>query len=188
MVPDERRMPAAMAVLPIRTFGDPGLRQRAREVERITDVHRRLAADMLETMRAAPGVGLAAPQVGVLERMFVWEVDDENGAIVNPVIVASSDEQSVHEEGCLSVPGLYRDVTRPSRVEVEGLDLDGNPLSRSLEGFVARVWQHEIDHLDGILFVDRLPSDERKEALATLRSQALGITQPPPPPPVEERL
>src|SRR5918996_3428476 len=108
-----------MAVLPIRTFGDPGLRQRAREVDKITDVHRRLADDMLETMRAAPGVGLAAPQVGVLERIFVWEVDDEHGAVVNPVITESSDEEAVYEEGCLSVPGLYHEVTRPARIEVE---------------------------------------------------------------------
>jgi peptide deformylase len=172
MVP-RRRLPDAMAVLGIRTFGDPGLRQRAGEVDKITDVHRRLVDDMLETMRAAPGV---------------WEVEDEHGAVVNPVIVASSDEDSVYEEGCLSVPGLYQDVSRPARIEVEGFDLDGNPLSKSLDGFMARVWQHEIDHLDGVLFIDRLSSEERREALSTLRSQALGITPPPPAPPVEERL
>jgi peptide deformylase len=177
-----------MAVLRIRTFGDPGLRERAREVDRITDVHRRLVDDMLETMRAAPGVGLAAPQVGVLERIFVWEVDEEHGAVVNPVIVESSDEEAVYEEGCLSVPGLYREVSRPARIKVEALDLDGNPLSISLDEFKARVWQHEIDHLDGVLFIDRLPADQRREALATLRSQALGITPPPPAAPVGERL
>jgi peptide deformylase len=177
-----------MAVLRIRTFGDPGLRQRAREVDKITDLHRRLVDDMLETMRAAPGVGLAAPQVGVLERLFVWEVDDEHGAVVNPVIVESSEDEAVYEEGCLSVPGLYCEVSRPARVEVRGLDLDGNPLSISLEDFRARVWQHEIDHLDGVLFIDRLPESERREALATLRSQALGITPPPPAAPAEERL
>jgi peptide deformylase len=177
-----------MAVLRIRTFGDPGLRQRAREVDKITDLHRRLVDDMLETMRAAPGVGLAAPQVGVLERLFVWEVDDEHGAVVNPVIVESSEDEAVYEEGCLSVPGLYCEVSRPARVEVRGLDLDGNPLSISLEDFRARVWQHEIDHLDGVLFIDRLPESERREALATLRSQALGIKPPPPAAPAEERL
>ncbi|MGH2818887.1 MAG: peptide deformylase [Actinomycetota bacterium] len=177
-----------MAVLRIRTFGDPGLRQRAREVDKITDVHRRLVEDMLETMRAAPGVGLAAPQVGVQERIFVWEVDDEHGAVVNPVIVESSDEEAVYEEGCLSVPGLYCEVSRPARIEVRGLDLDGNLLSMSLDEFSARVWQHEIDHLDGVLFIDRLPPEGRREALATLRSQALGITPPPPAAPAEERL
>jgi peptide deformylase len=177
-----------MAVLRIRTFGDPGLRERAREVDKITDVHRRLVDDMLETMRAAPGVGLAAPQVGVLERIFVWEVDDEHGAVVNPMIVESSDEEAVYEEGCLSVPGLYREVSRPARIKVEALDLDGNPLSIALDEFKARVWQHEIDHLNGVLFIDRLPADERREALATLRSQALGITPPPPAAPVGERL
>jgi peptide deformylase len=177
-----------MAVLRIRTFGDPGLRQRAREVDKITDLHRRLVDDMLETMRAAPGVGLAAPQVGVLERLFVWEVDDEHGAVVNPVIVESSQDEAVYEEGCLSVPGLYCEVSRPARVEVRGLDLDGNPLSMSLDDFRARVWQHEIDHLDGVLFIDRLPEGERRKALETLRSQALGITPPPPAAPAEERL
>jgi peptide deformylase len=177
-----------MAVLRIRTFGDPGLRQRAREVDKITDVHRRLVDDMFETMRAAPGVGLAAPQVGVLERIFVWEVDDEHGTVVNPVIVESSDEEAVYEEGCLSVPGLYCEVSRPARIEVRGLDLDGNRLSMSLDEFRARVWQHEIDHLDGVLFIDRLSQEERREALATLRSQALGITPPPPAAPAEERL
>jgi peptide deformylase len=177
-----------MAVLRIRTFGDPGLRQRAREVDKITDLHRRLVDDMLETMRAAPGVGLAAPQVGVLERLFVWEVDDEHGAVVNPALVESSEEEAVYEEGCLSVPGLYYEVSRPARVEVRGVDLDGNPLSLSLDDFRARVWQHEIDHLDGVLFIDRLPESKRREALATLRSQALGITPPPPAAPAEERL
>jgi peptide deformylase len=177
-----------MAVLRIRTFGDPGLRERAREVDKITDVHRRLVDDMFETMRAAPGVGLAAPQVGVLERIFVWEVDDERGAVVNPVITESSDEEAVYEEGCLSVPGLYREVSRPARIKVEALDLDGNALSISVDEFKARVWQHEIDHLDGVLFIDRLPEEQRREALATLRSQALGITPPPPGAPVGERL
>jgi peptide deformylase len=177
-----------MAVLRIRTFGDPGLRQRAREIDKITDLHRRLVDDMLETMRAAPGVGLAAPQVGVLERLFVWEVDDEHGAVINPVIVESSEDQTVYEEGCLSVPGLYCEVSRPARVEVRGLDLEGNPLSISLDDFRARVWQHEIDHLDGVLFIDRLPESERREALATLRSQALGIAPPPRAAPAEERL
>jgi peptide deformylase len=177
-----------MALLRIRTFGDPVLRQRGREVDRITDVHRRLVDDMLETMRAAPGVGLAAPQVGVLERIFVWEIEDERGAVVNPMILESSEEETVYEEGCLSVPGLYCEVSRPARINVEGLDLEGAPLSISLENFAARVWQHEIDHLDGVLFLDRLSEERRREALAALRSQALGISPPPPAAPVEERL
>src|SRR5918999_552792 len=118
-----------MAVLPIRTFGDPGLRQRAREVERVTDVHRRLVADMLETMRAAPGVGLAGPQVGVLERVFVWEVEERHGALFNPVIVRRSADRVTSEEGCLSIPGLAYDVERHASVAVEGLDLNGEPVS-----------------------------------------------------------
>ena len=117
-----------MAVLRIRTFGDPVLRKPAQEVDKITDVHRRLIADMLDTMRDAPGVGLAGPQVGVMERIFVWETDDEHGAIINPRIVERSDETEVDEEGCLSLPGLAYEVERNSRITIEGLDPDGNEL------------------------------------------------------------
>src|SRR3712207_5729292 len=107
-----------MAILPIRKFGDPVLRQPARSVERITDAHRRLVEDMIETMRDAPGVGLAGPQVGVLERIFVWEVDGEHGAVFNPEIIEASEEKVDGEEGCLSLPGLYYDVTRSENVVV----------------------------------------------------------------------
>lgn len=178
-----------MAKLSIRTFGDPVLRQKATEVERVTDAHRRLVADMLETMREAPGVGLAGPQVGVLERVFVWEVDDEHGAVFNPVIVARSDESVESEEGCLSVPGLYYPVTRAESVTVSGIDADGDPVTLESDGLLARVCQHEIDHLDGVLFIDRVGEDLRKEALTILRDQALGLAPiPVPRKPVEEQL
>ena len=178
-----------MAILEIRKWGDPGLRQRATEVEKITDVHRRLVADMLETMREAPGVGLAGPQVGVLERVFVWEVGEEHGAVFNPVIVARSDEEVEGEEGCLSLPGLYYPVDRAVTVTVEGIDENGGPVKLDADDLLARVCQHEIDHLDGVLFIDHLSEEMRKEALGILRDQALGLAPPPiPKKPVEEQL
>lgn len=181
-----------MALLRIRQFGDPALRQRAAEVEEVTDTHRRLVADMLETMRAAPGVGLAGPQVGVLERIFVWEVGDEFGAVLNPRITWRSDDEVEWEEGCLSLPGLYYALMRPGRVRVEGIDENGAPVSIEADELLARVFQHEIDHLDGVLFIDHLPEDKRKEALTILREQALGLPPSVPPPapshPAEEAL
>jgi peptide deformylase len=177
-----------MAILPIRQFGDPALRQRAGEVERVTDLHRRLAADMLETMRAAPGVGLAGPQVGVLERIFVWEVGDEHGVVINPEITQSSAETDQAEEGCLSLPGIYFDVVRSARVRVEGTDLDGEPVVLEADDLLARVCQHEIDHLDGVLFIDRLEDEDRRAALITLRDQALGLAAPTRRAPLEEQL
>ena len=164
-----------MAPLEIRKFGDPVLRQRAPETAQITELHRRLVTDMLETMREAPGVGLAAPQVGVLERIFVWEVESEHGAIVNPVIVERGTEMIEEEEGCLSLPGLYYPVERPATVVVSGQDIDGEPVKLEADGLLARVCQHEIDHLDGVLFIDHLAPEARREALAKLRDEALGI-------------
>ena len=177
-----------MAILPIRTFGDPVLRTRAAEVGRLTDEHRRLIKDMIDTMRDAPGVGLAAPQVGVLERIFVWEVDDEHGALVDPVIVERSRKMDEDEEGCLSLPGIVFPVVRNAKVTVEALDENGNKVRIQADDLLARVFQHEIDHLDGVLFPDRLPDELRKEALRVLRDQALGIAPHRPEPPVEERL
>src|ERR687891_1470161 len=105
-----------MTTREIRAFGDPVLRQRAREVETITDLHRKLIKDMFDTMRAAPGVGLAAPQIGVLDRIFVWEVEDRHGAVINPEIVERSPETVTEEEGCLSLPGIYFPVERAAAV------------------------------------------------------------------------
>ena len=168
-----------MAVLDIRTFGDPVLRQRATEIERVSEVHRRLAADMIDTMRDAPGVGLAGTQVGVLERLFVWEVDDRSGALLNPVIVARSAETFEDEEGCLSLPGLVYPVVRAAAVTVTGLDLDGNEVTFDAEELLARVVQHEIDHLDGILFIDRLPEALKRDATRLLSEQVLGLAPAP---------
>jgi peptide deformylase len=164
-----------LSVLPIRVFPDPVLRERARDVEGITKTHRRLVDDMLETMREAPGVGLAAPQVGVLERIFVWEVDDESGVMLNPRIVSRSDSVVEEEEGCLSLPGLAYEVVRSAQVRVEGIDLEGNAIVLEGEDLLARVCQHEIDHLDGVLFIDRLTPELRREALARLREEALDL-------------
>lgn len=152
------------------------------------DVHRRLISDMIDTMRAAPGVGLAAPQVGVLERIFVWEVDEEHGAVVNPEITVRSSDAETDTEGCLSLPGLVYPVERAVAVTVKGMDENGNPLEVDAEGLQAVVFQHEIDHLDGVLFIDRLPEELRAEALRTLRDQALGLIPPAPPAPAEESL
>ena len=167
-----------MAIIPIRTFGDPVLRTRAREVEAAGDIHRRLVKDMIDTMREAPGVGLAAPQVGVLERIFVWEVDEEFGAVFNPVITERSTDTVEEEEGCLSLPGLAFPVVRAARVTVEGTDEHGLPVRLDADDLLARVCQHEVDHLDGVLFIDRLPEALRKEATTILREQALGLGPP----------
>ena len=169
-----------MAVLGIRTFGDPVLRQRAREIEDVIDLHRRLVADMIDTMREAPGVGLAGTQVGVLERVFVWEVEDAHGAIINPRIVARSSDTVEEEEGCLSLPGLVYPVVRATAVTVEGLDHSGTPIRIEAEELLARVVQHEIDHLDGVLFIDRLPEALKREALRRLSDEALGLVRPSP--------
>ena len=169
-----------MAVLKIRQFGDPVLRERARDVEKVTDVHARLIADMLDTMRSVEGVGLAGNQVGVLERIFVWEVGERHGAVINPEITKRSTTTDTGPEGCLSIPGLTYDVERPAEVTVEGLDENGQPVTIDADELLARVFQHETDHLDGVLFIDLLPDETRREALATLRDRALGLSSPLP--------
>jgi len=163
-----------MAILRIRTWGDPVLRQPARPVERVTRVHRRLIEDMIETMRAAPGVGLAAPQVGVSERIFVWEHEGEAGAVINPTVVSLAGD-SIDEEGCLSIPGIYFPVARSEVARIEGVGADGGPFVLEGTGFLARILQHETDHLDGVLFLARLAPEDRREALSRLREEALGL-------------
>ncbi len=163
-----------MAILEVRIFGDPVLRQKAHEVTDFDGRLATLAEDMMETMRAAPGVGLAANQVGVLKRLFTWEVDEEGGAVVNPAIVdADADEVEEDDEGCLSFPGLFYPVTRPLRVEIAYQDLGGEDHRVQLEGFNARVWLHELDHLNGILFIDHLAEHDRKEAMKRMREYRL---------------
>ncbi len=161
--------------LPIRVFGDPVLRERAREVGSFDEALKSLAARMLATMYEAPGVGLAAPQVGRAIRLIVWD-DGEHGpqAMANPTIVDRDDEQT-EQEGCLSVPGLYFPVRRAQKVWAEGFDIEGKDVTIEGESLLARVLQHEVDHLNGVLFIDRLDSEHRSQAMALLRDQALGL-------------
>jgi peptide deformylase len=161
-----------MAVLPIRLFGDPVLRSRAKEVVGVDDGVRDLMRGMAETMRAAPGVGLAAPQVGVQRRVIVWEFEEDQGALANPVIVAHGG-QVEGEEACLSLPGLVYPVMRSEWVRVEGIEASGKAVTVEAEDWTARILQHEIDHLNGVLFIDRLSRPLRREAMAKLTAQAL---------------
>lgn len=156
----------------IRTFGDPVLRQRAAEVAEIDGKVANLAREMVETMYAAPGVGLAAPQIGIERRIFVYDVGDGPRTVINPRIVESRGEWE-YEEGCLSVPGLHWFITRPGEVHLMGFDLDGCEISVEADELLARVFQHELDHLDGILLIERLDKQQRKEAMRILRGRAL---------------
>ncbi len=167
-----------MAVRPVRFYGDPVLREKALPVAAVDDALRALITDMRETMKAYHGVGLAANQVGVLQRVLVVDVPlvDERRtelAIVNPVIVKRSGSET-GEEGCLSIPGIFEDITRALRVEVRGLDERGRPLSLVAEGYLARALQHEVDHLDGVLFVDRLSRLRRQFLRRQLEALARG--------------
>lgn len=167
-----------MGALDIRIWGDPVLRTKARPVESFDDALRKLADGMLETMHAAPGVGLAAPQVGVDRRLFVYDSGERSGALCNPVIVWMSDETQEGEEGCLSIPGVYLPVVRATHIRVEAQDLNGDAVVEEVSEFEARIFQHEIDHLDGIMFVDRLAEEHRKEAMRAIREMLLGDQQP----------
>jgi peptide deformylase len=177
--PDDR-YDAAVATFSIRQYGDPVLRQRAREVTDIDDGLRQLVDDMVDTMYDAPGVGLAAPQVGVQKRLFVYDTGDGLGprTIVNPVIAQSSGEWEF-EEGCLSVPGLAWEIVRPKDILLTGVDLDGNEVVLEATEYEARVLQHEVDHLDGVLLVERLDDDQRREAKRILRGRVFaGVADP----------
>jgi peptide deformylase len=159
-----------LALAQIRQYPDAALRLRAREVESFDDDLRRLAARMTGLMIDAKGIGLAATQVGVLRRLFVFSREDEEPtALVNPVIVSSADELESDEEGCLSLQGVRVPVGRPTAVTVEAQDLTGTKVRLELEGLDARVAQHELDHLDGVLILDRTTEEARREALAVLR-------------------
>lgn len=148
-----------MTTLKIYEGTAPVLRKKAKPVRRVDARLRKLADDMLETMRAAPGVGLAAPQVGLSERLIVVEYDEQQFALANPEILWASDETEVGEEGCLSLPSLYGDVERSSAARVRGLDMANKRVTIEAEGWLARIFQHEVDHLDGILFPDRMAPD-----------------------------
>lgn len=162
-----------MALRPIRCYPDPVLRVRCAPVERFDEDLRRLARDLVETMHAAPGVGLAAPQVGEAVRLAVVDVSvgedpAELHVLVNPVIVEASGS-AVETEGCLSIPEVTEKVERPAAVEVTACDLDGQPLRLAASGWLARALCHEIDHLDGVLFVDHLRGLRRERVRRVLR-------------------
>lgn len=162
-----------MALLTIRQYGDPVLRQTAEEVTNINGTLARLAADMLATMKSAKGVGLAANQVGSLARLYVVDTSPFllNGGtlvLINPRVVETKGEETA-EEGCLSIPGIYEDIIRPQSATVEGLDLDGKTVTYEGKGMVARVFLHELDHLNGVLFIDHLSPAKRELLKSRLR-------------------
>jgi peptide deformylase len=163
-----------MAIFPIRTFGDPVLRTSAEPVDDFSNALERLIEDMLETMYDAPGVGLAAPQIGVSKRVFVADVGDGPLVMVNPEIVETSGSWTF-DEGCLSVPARFWPIKRPGFARARGLDRAGNDLEIEGEELLGRVLQHEIDHLAGMLLLERLPRRTKKQALRELREEALGI-------------
>jgi peptide deformylase len=146
-----------MSLLKLHLLGSPVLRQRSPEITAVDDDLRRLIADMFETMDAAHGVGLAANQIGATRRVAVVSADEHRFAMINPVIVEAEGRDTA-EEGCLSIPDIFADVTRPERVVLSALDADGKPFQLEASGLTARAIQHEIDHLDGILFLDRVVS------------------------------
>jgi peptide deformylase len=162
------------ALAQIRQYGDPALRLKAAEVEEFDDDLRRLVERMTALMHDAQGVGLAATQVGILRRLFVFEPDEDGPrAIVNPVVVERGDETATDEEGCLSLQGVRVPVERSTHVVLEGKDPNGDDLRVELDDYGARVVQHELDHLDGVLIIDRTDREHQKEALATLRPRAV---------------
>ncbi len=153
----------------VRLFGDPVLRSRAAE---IVDIDGRVAAmahQMLPAMRAAEGIGLAAPQVGIAKRLFVYDLGDGAKTLINPVVVESDGEWSFNE-GCLSFPGFAFDIVRPKTVHIVAVDLDGNDVSIEADELEARLFQHELDHLDGVMLIDLLERDERRDALRAWRA------------------
>jgi peptide deformylase len=167
-----------MSVKPIRIFGDPVLRTPAAPVETFDKELRQLVADLTSTMLDAPGVGLAAPQIGVSLRVFTYWVDDELGHLINPDLDLS-DELQDGEEGCLSLPGLSYDTKRALRVVAKGMNMHGEPVVIEGSDLLARCVQHETDHLDGILFIDRLDPETRKAAMREIReSEWFGTPAP----------
>jgi peptide deformylase len=158
-----------MTIQPIRIFGDPVLRTPAAEVVDFDKELRKLVSDLTDTMMDAPGVGLAAPQLGVSLRVFTYWVDDEIGHVVNPTLDLSDDQQ-VGEEGCLSLPGLAFDTPRAMSVVAKGFNMYGEPIELIGSDLMARCVQHETDHLDGIIFIDRLDPEARKAAMKEIRA------------------
>lgn len=166
--------------MPIRTLGDPVLREPAKQVTVFDGRLRTLRDAMVETMYEAPGVGLAGPQVGISLRLFVLD-DSETGPlfIANPDLVDAHGEL-LEEEGCLSIPGPYHETKRSSRITCRGQDIEGAPFEITGDGLLARILQHETDHLDGMLYIDRLDDEGRRSVMAQLRRIELGLEEPPP--------
>jgi len=165
---EARRM---LALARIRQYGDPALRMKAREIEAVDDDVRRLAERMTALMHEAQGVGLAATQVGVVRRLFVFTDAGEDRVLVNPVITRRSDKVELDDEGCLSLRDVLVPIERPVTVTIEGLDANGEPVKLDLELPSARIVQHELDHLDGVLIVDRTDDESRRAAFGKLRPQ-----------------
>lgn len=163
-----------MSTLPIRVYGDPVLNEVTAEIENIDGQIAALAETMIEIMYEAPGVGLAANQIGILKRIFVYDKGEGPIVVVNPAVI-ESDGEWTFEEGCLSVPGLSWEITRPNAIHLVGYDLDGNEISVETDEFEGRIFQHEMDHLNGVLLIERLDVDQRREAKKVLREQRMQI-------------
>ena len=161
-----------MATYPIRIVGDPVLRKQAVEVTDITSEFVDLVDDMFVTMYDAPGIGLAAPQVGVQSRFFVYDVEDDPKVLINPVITGS-DGEWWYEEGCLSVPGQSFEICRPKQIEVSGIDLDGNQVVFEADELLARLVQHELDHLNGVLLLDLVEPEVAQAAKKAVREMQM---------------
>jgi peptide deformylase len=155
-----------VSLLPLRVLGDPILREETKPVAAITEEIKRLIDDMFETMYAARGIGLAAPQVGRPERLAIIDVDEEPMVLINPEILESSRSTEKAEEGCLSIPDIYGDVERPAQVRIRAMDRDGNVFEREATGLLARCMQHEIDHLHGKMFLDYMSVLKKRSAMS----------------------
>ena len=165
----ERLVRKEVALAQVRQYGDPVLRMRADDVEAFDEELVRIAGRMTELMHDADGVGLAATQIGIVRRFFVSTIDGEDRVLVNPVVTPVGDDAEVEDEGCLSLGPVRVPVERALRVQVEARDATGEPVSLMLEGMDARVVQHELDHLDGVLLLDRTDRESRRDALSQLR-------------------
>jgi peptide deformylase len=175
----EREARKLVAIAQIRQYPDPVLRMRAKEVESFDGELDQLVQRLTAIMEGAAGAGLAATQVGVLRRVFVMRTTDEGEtvALVNPELVAHGEELETDDEGCLSLQGLLVPVERPTTVTVSAKDPTGAPVSLELEGFAARAAQHELDHLDGVLMIDRATDEARRQAMATLRRRSVSAVR-----------
>lgn len=158
-----------MTVRPIRLFGDPVLRAPSARIETIDDGIRALVRDLIDTVEPPGRAGVAAPQIGVGLRAFSYNIDGDIGYVLNPVLVETRGEPELVGEGCLSVPGLWHDAVRYPWAKVVGIDLDGNEVVLEGEGLLAQALQHETDHLDGKLYLSRLPAETRREAMRQIR-------------------